>query len=339
MVKPTMKEGVLLFNLGGPETLADVRPFLLNLFSDPEIIRIKTDTLRRSLAWIIAWLRHNKSRELYRQIGGGSPLRRITGNQAAALGAELGSRGHDARVYIGMRCWKPSIDEAVEQILQDGIRRLTLLPLFPQYSSTTTGSCFRYFQTLDRRWGLSSKIQISYVQSWFREPLYIEAMADLILEGLAQFSEEDRAKVHILYSAHSIPARYVRQGDPYLDQTRESIALIHARLENAYASTLSFQSKVGPVKWLGPATKDIVTKLAKDGIANILAVPISFVSDHLETLQEMDVQYKNLAADLGIRRFHRAAALNLYPKFIRALADIVLNAREAALNPAGTLNG
>jgi protoporphyrin/coproporphyrin ferrochelatase len=322
----TVKEGVLLFNLGGPETLADVRPFLFNLFSDPEIIQIKSNALRCSLAWIITQLRQSKSKRLYRQIGGGSPLRRITENQAIALGAELASRGHDARVYIGMRCWKPSIDEAVEQILQEDIQRLVLLPLFPQYSSTTTGSCFRYFQALDRRWGLSSKIKISYIHSWFREPLYIEAMADLIREGLAQFPEEDRAKVHILYSAHSIPTRYVQQGDPYPEQTRESIALIHVRLGNAYASTLSFQSKVGPVKWLGPATKDLLTKLAKDGIANILAVPISFVSDHLETLQEMDIQYKNLSVDLDIRQFHRAAALNLYPKFIQALAAITLNA-------------
>jgi protoporphyrin/coproporphyrin ferrochelatase len=326
MSKPTMKEGVLLFNLGGPETLEDVRPFLFNLFSDPEIIQIKSNVLRRSLACIIAQLRQSKSKKLYRQIGGGSPLRRITENQAAALGAELASRGYDAHVYVGMRCWRPSIDEAVKRILQDGIRRLVLLPLFPQYSTTTTGSCFRYFQTLDERLGFSSKNQISYIQSWFREPLYIEAMVDLIGAGLAQFSEADRTKVHILYSAHSIPARYVQQGDPYLEQTRESIALIQARLEKAYASTLSFQSKVGPVKWLGPATKDVLKKLAKDGIADIMAVPISFVSDHLETLQEMDIQYKNLAADLGIRQFHRAAALNLNPKFIQALAAITINA-------------
>jgi protoporphyrin/coproporphyrin ferrochelatase len=325
MPKPTMKEGVLLFNLGGPETLEDVRPFLFNLFSDPEIIQIKSQALRRSLAWTIAQLRQSKSKALYRQIGGGSPLRRITNNQATALGAELASRGQEFHVYVGMRCWKPSIDEAVERILQDGIRRLILLPLFPQYSSTTTGSCFRYFQTLDKRWGLSSNIHISYIQSWFREPLYIEAMADLIRDGLTHFPEKDRAKVHILYSAHSIPARYVQQGDPYLAQTRESIALIHARLDYALASTLSFQSKVGPVRWLEPATKDVLLKLAQEGIAGILAVPISFVSDHLETLQEMDIQYKNLAAGLGIRQFQRAAALNLYPKFIQALANIILN--------------
>jgi protoporphyrin/coproporphyrin ferrochelatase len=320
-----MKEGVLLFNLGGPESPADVRPFLFNLFSDPEIIRIKNTALRRSLAWIIAGLRQSKSRELYRQIGGGSPLRKTTESQAAALRVALASRGRAAHVYVGMRCWKPAIDDAVERILRDGIDRLILLPLFPHYSMTTTGSCFRYFKILDGRFGLSSKMQISYVRSWFREPLYIDAMADLIREGLIKFPEEYRNNVRILYSAHSIPIRSLREGDPYLEQTRESVALIDARLENSYTSTLAFQSKVGPVKWLGPSTQEVLADFAKAGVAGVLAVPISFVSDHLETLQEIDIRYAQLAADLGICEFHRVAALNLHPMFIQALANVVLN--------------
>jgi len=320
-----MKEGVLLFNLGGPESLADVRPFLFNLFSDPDIIPIKNSVLRRSLAWIIAGARQGKSRGLYRQIGGGSPLRKITEGQAAALRNELANRGHDAGVYVGMRCWKPSIDDAVEWILQDGIGRLILLPLYPQYSKATTGSCFRYFKTLDSRFGLSSKIKISYVQSWFSESLYIEAMADLIQARLAEFPEEERKNVRLLYSAHSLPARSLEEGDPYLEQTRESVALINARLGNACASTLAFQSKVGPVKWLGPSTEDVLADFARTGVARVVAVPISFVSDHIETLQEMDIRYKKLAADLGIREFRRVAALNQHPKFIQALATIVMN--------------
>ena len=319
-----MKEGVLLFNLGGPETLADVRPFLYNLFSDPDIIRIKSDALRRSIAWIIAATRQGKSRRLYRQIGGGSPLRRITESQASALEAELASRGRGIRVYVGMRCWKPTIDEAVRRILQDGIRRLVLLPLFPHYSMTTTGSCFRYFRALDGRLDLSSKIQMSYIQSWYKEPLYVEAMADLIRAGLMRFSEEGRGSVRLLYSAHSLPLRYVQEGDPYLEQIRESVALIDACMGNTHASTLAFQSKVGPVKWLGPDTRDVLADLAGKGNAGVLAVPISFVSDHIETLQEMDIQYKQLAADRGIREYHRADALNVHPKFIRALADLTL---------------
>jgi ferrochelatase len=140
--------GIILFNLGGPETLADVRPFLYNLFSDPDIIRIKNDLLRKALAWFIATTRQSKSKGLYRQIGGGSPLRKITDGQASALQARLEQRGCRSRVYVGMRCWKPTIDEALEQIRRDGIHHLIALPLFPQYSVTTTGSCFNYLKKL-----------------------------------------------------------------------------------------------------------------------------------------------------------------------------------------------
>ena len=200
-----MKKGVLLFNLGGPENLQDVRPFLYNLFSDPEIIRIKNSVLRKMLAWLIASTRQGKSRDLYRQIGGGSPLRKITEAQAAALSDELRARSEDAGVYVGMRCWKPTIDEAVNQILKDGITRLVLLPLFPQYSVTTTGSCLKYFQALDKKLGLSAKMEIATVESWFDEPLYIEAMADLIREGLRGFSGLEKRSIFFTAPIRSRP--------------------------------------------------------------------------------------------------------------------------------------
>ena len=317
-----MKRGVLLFNLGGPETLQDVRPFLYNLFSDPEIIRIKSDLPRKLLAWFIATIRQGKSRNLYRQIGGGSPLRKITEAQAAALSAALSSRGMAARVYVGMRCWKPAIDEAVGQILRDQVTQLVLLPLFPQYSVTTTGSCLKYFQSLDDRLGLSSKMKISVVKSWFDEPLYIESMAELIEEGFRAFSCAEQEKISLLYSAHSIPSSYVDKGDPFLEQTQQSIALINSRLGNRHFSRLAFQSTVGPVKWLGPSTKDVLMDLARNGNTRVLAVPISFVSDHIETLQEIDIRYKSLAAQSGIKEFRRAASLNLFPKFVEALANL-----------------
>ena len=319
-----MKQGVLLFNLGGPERLEDVRPFLYNLFSDPEIIHIKSDLLRKLLAWLIASIRQGKSRDLYRQIGGGSPLRRITEDQAAALSAAMSSRNMASHVYVGMRCWKPSIDEAVDQILKDGITRLVLLPLFPQYSVTTTGSCLKYFQALNDKLELSSKMEISAIDSWFDEPLYIESMAELIEKGLQEFSRTKHEKINLLYSAHSIPASYVEGGDPFLEQTQQSVALINSRLGNRNASSLAFQSKVGPVKWLGPSTKDVLADMGRNGSTGVLAVPISFVSDHIETLQEIDIQYKNLAARSGIKEFRRAASLNLYPKFIDALADLAV---------------
>ncbi len=323
-----MRTGVLLLNLGGPETLQDVRPFLFNLFSDPGIIRIKSDALRRLLAWFMALARHGKSENLYRQIGGGSPLRRITEAQAEALGSNLGSKGFAARIYVGMSCWKPTIDEAVDHILQDRITKLVLIPLFPQYSLATTGSCLRHFQNLDRKLRLSETIGITVVQSWFDEPLYIESMADLIRDSLQQLLESGHGEIQLLYSAHSIPARYVEEGDPYLEQTQRSVTLINSLLGNRHPSILSFQSKVGPVKWLGPATKDVLKELGRKRKTRVLIVPISFVSDHIETLQEIDIVYKELALKSGIKELIRSASPNLYPKFIEALANLVLKAGQ-----------
>jgi len=317
-----MKRGVLLFNLGGPETLQDVRPFLYNLFSDPEIIRIKNDVLRKALAWFIASVRHKKSQNLYRQIGGGSPLRKITESQAAALGHKLESMGLSAHVYVGMRCSQPGIDEAVHRILEDGITRLVLLPLFPQYSVTTTGSCLKYFHALQRKLGLEERMEIFTIESWFDEPLYVETMARLIRQGLARFSSDRGEQVQLLYSAHSIPERYVTEGDPFLKQTQQSVELINAQLNHIHPSTLAFQSRVGPVKWLEPSTKDVLTEMGRQGTDKVLAVPISFVSDHIETLQEIDIAYRELALQSGIGEFQRADSLNLHPKFIDALASI-----------------
>jgi ferrochelatase len=326
--------GVLLFNLGGPETLADVRPFLYNLFSDPDIIRIRSSPLRKAVAWLIAATRQRKSRGLYRQIGGGSPLRRITEDQAGALAARLAARGRPVRVYVGMRCWKPSIDEAVARIAGDRIARLVVLPLFPQFSVTTTGSCLNHFDRLLAELPAAARPRVTTVETWFDHPPYIEAMAELIRRTLAASSDPDPARMHLLYSAHSIPARYVTQGDPYLEQTRRTRELIDARLGSASPSTLAFQSKVGPVKWLEPATNEVIREMARSGVRRLLVVPISFVSDHIETLQEIDILYRDLAREAGIAEFARAPSLNLEPGFIDALADLVLRSLEDHDRPA-----
>jgi protoporphyrin/coproporphyrin ferrochelatase len=317
------RTGVLLFNLGGPETPADVRPFLYRLFSDPEIIRIKNNLARRALAWFIATTRQRKSRDLYRQIGGGSPLRKITEGQASALEDKLRSRGCPARVFVGMRCWKPSIDEAAEQLQRDGVTRLVVLPLFPQFSVTTTGSCTRYFRSVLERKGAARAMEVTFIDCWYGEPLYVEAMADLIRATLEGFSDGTARPVQLLYSAHSIPARYVLEGDPYLEQTRATVELIDRRLKRPIASRLSFQSKIGPVRWLEPSTKNVLAELGRAGVKRLAVVPISFVSDHIETLQEMDILYRQVATDAGITEFRRVPSLNVYPKFIDALADLV----------------
>ncbi len=164
-------------------------------------------------------------------------------------------------------------------------------------------------------------MRISVIQSWFDEPLYVEAMADMIREEARKFAD---FSIHLLYSAHSIPARYIDEGDPYLEQTRRTVKAIDNRLGNVYPSTLAFQSKVGPVKWLGPATRDVLAELGRKGTASVLVVPVSFVSDHIETLQEIDIAYREIALNAGITEFRRVPALNVDPRFINALADWVL---------------
>lgn len=323
-VSGTSDLGVLLFNLGGPETLAEVRPFLFNLFSDPDIIRIKSGALRRFVAWLIASSRQEKSRNLYRQIGGGSPLRRITQAQADALRDRLKERGCQARVYMAMRCWRPTIEEAVAQIAADGVGRLVALPLFPQFSLTTTGSCFNHFRIVAQKAGLPAQMEIHYVRHWFEEPLYLEAMRDMIRNAQARFSSRAPSEIQFLYSAHSIPARYVAEGDPYLEQTQQTVKLIHDGLGEPFPCTLAFQSKVGPVKWLGPATTEVIGQFGSRRVAGVLVIPVSFVSDHIETLQEIDILYRDLAKKAGIGEFYRAPSLNVYPKFIDALANITL---------------
>ncbi len=315
------KIGVLLFNLGGPETLADVKPFLYNLFSDPDIIRIKSNWLRKTVAWLISTTRTKRSCGYYARIGGGSPLRRITEEQAAALKHHLAGEGIDVSVYVGMRCWRPTIDEALEAIQREGITHVIVLPLFPQFSVTTTGSCINYFNGLLRQRG--GAVRASYVTRWFDEPLYIQALTEIIRNEIAGFPNPDPHSIYIVYSAHSIPRRYVDEGDPYLEHTQRTIDLINERLGTKHSWTLSFQSKVGPVKWLDPSTEQVIATLGRRGTEQVLVVPISFVSDHIETLYEIDIQYQQEAKMSGISHFRRAPALNLNPTFIASLAALV----------------
>ena len=319
-----MKPGVLLFNLGGPERLSDVKPFLYRLFSDPEIVRVKWTPLRKALAYTIATVRHKTSKGYYRQIGGGSPLRRLTEEQARALAAKLKSRGRDVQTFVGMCTWHPFLDEAVEDIQRSDVDHLVILPLFPQYSVTTTGSGFAVLRRLLDRGLASKKLHIQWIRSWLDQPTYVESFANAISRELQNFA--DPSKVHILFSAHSIPERYVREGDPYLEQTKKTVELVMDRIERRNPYQLSFQSKIGPVKWLEPFTSDVITALGKQGVRDVLVVPISFVSEHIETLYELDILFQKIAREARIQNFRRVPALNSDPTFIQALAEIVESA-------------
>ena len=317
--------GVLLLNLGGPEKLDDVRPFLYNLFSDPDIIRLPFRFLQKPLAWLISSRRHKKSGKYYEQIGGGSPLRRITDEQAQALEAELQKRGLPVRTYVAMRYWHPFTEEALEQVKHDGITHLVVLPLYPQFSVSTTGSSLNRLNELMRgsEGGALSSLQTSVICTWQDDPAYIRSLVESVKESLAKMPDQDPARTHLVFSAHSVPVRYIDEGDPYLLHTQETVRLVMQGIGLPYPHALSFQSKVGPVKWLEPSTDAMIRRLAADGATQLMLIPISFVSEHIETLYELDILYRNVAEEVGIRHYARVPALNCRPDFIAALANLV----------------
>ncbi len=314
--------GVLLFNLGGPETLDDVRPFLFNLFSDPDIIRLPLRALQKPLAWLISSQRYKLSRGYYEQIGGGSPLRRITDEQARALERTLAGRNISARAYVGMRYWHPFLEDALEEIRRDAVTDLVVLPLYPQYSISTTGSSLNRMNELAGANGDAAP-RVSVIEKWHDDPNYLAALSDTIGDQLAGFADQDPSRTHIVFSAHSVPVRYIDEGDPYLDQTQQTVNAVMERLGRDRPHSLSFQSKVGPVKWLRPSTDEMIRKLAREGESQVLLVPVSFVSEHIETLYELDILYRKVAAEVGIAHYRRVPALNCRPAFIDALAGLV----------------
>ncbi|AZB71714.1 ferrochelatase [Synechococcus elongatus] len=314
--------GVLLLNLGGPERLEDVGPFLYNLFADPEIIRLPFPWLQKPLAWLISSLRTRKSQENYKQIGGGSPLRRITEEQAAALRQSLSDRGQEVQVYIGMRYWHPFTEEAIAQIKADGIERLVILPLYPQFSISTSGSSFRLLQRLRDRDPELQKIDCVVVPSWYERSGYLQAMADLIAQEIEKLEQPEQG--HVFFSAHGVPVSYVEEaGDPYQREIEDCTRKIMETLGRSNPWTLAYQSRVGPVEWLQPYTEDALEELAEQGVKDLVVVPISFVSEHIETLEEIDIEYREIAEEAGIERFLRVPALNTHPLFIQDLSDLV----------------
>jgi len=329
--------GVLLLNLGGPDSLRAVKPFLFNLFSDREIIRLGPSFLQKPIAHLISSLRAQKTREAYGLIGGKSPICDITFAQARALETLLNDDSAPRRsdiaerlqVRVAMRYWHPLIEEVIPSLQENGIRKLIVLSLYPQYSVATTGSSLNKLRDVTGRYG----IEIFSILSWFDQPLYIDALVHSMKEGLKVFGDTfsvgaDRAShVHVLFSAHSLPVKFIEEGDPYVDQIKGTIHEIVKKIDISWS--LSYQSKSGPVQWVGPSTEEMIADLAQQGIKNLLVVPISFVSDHIETLYEIDILYKKMAEQSGMR-LERVASLNTSPLFIAALKDIVLKGMKEA---------
>ncbi|EHA64197.1 ferrochelatase [Synechococcus sp. WH 8016] len=323
--------GILLLNLGGPERIQDVGPFLYNLFADPEIIRLPNPILQKPLAWLISTLRSSKSQEAYRSIGGGSPLRRITEQQARELQSLLRQRGVDATSYVAMRYWHPFTESAVADIKADGIDEVVVLPLYPHFSISTSGSSFRELQRLRQMDERFEALPLRCIRSWYDHPGYVRSMAELIAEQVR--ASDDVEHAHIFFSAHGVPKSYVEEaGDPYQQEIEACTALIMAELEaivgHSNPHTLAYQSRVGPVEWLKPYTEEALEDLGRAKTQDLVVVPISFVSEHIETLEEIDIEYRELATESGVVNFRRVRALDTYPPFIAGLADLVVASLE-----------
>ncbi|WP_456393680.1 ferrochelatase [Persephonella sp.] len=306
------KTGVVLMNMGGPDSLEAIQPFLYNLFSDHNIIRIPRP-IQKPVAYLISKIRAKKTEEYYRVMGGKSPQKEQTLEQAQALQERLGD---DYTVVVAMRYWHPFTEEAVEKLIREKVERVILLPLYPHYSKTTTGSSFQEFDRVYREKGLD--IPVRRVESYHNHPLFIKAWVKKIKEDVG----EDYRDFYFLFSAHSLPQKVIQEGDPYKDQIEETVRLIMEHFSGV-AHSIAYQSKVSPVKWLEPFTDEEIQRLANEGIRKLAVIPVSFVSEHSETLYELDIQYGELASQAGITDYKRVGTLRNHPLFIQALEDIV----------------
>jgi ferrochelatase len=338
--------GVVLFQLGGPDSLAAVQPFLYNLFCDPDILDLPLGgLLRKPLAWWIARSRWEHAAHGYRAIGNRSPIARLTERQAAALERELAPH-MDARVVVAMRYWHPLTSTAVEQLRGRTWDEIVLLPLYPQFSMTTTRSSLNEWN----RCYQSNGVPVHMVEHYHQHPLLIDAFVERIAQSLSHFRRPPATSsqdVHLIFSAHSVPVSFIRRGDPYQRQIEESTRLVVERGAAQFAAagraadwpaahTLCYQSKVGRQDWLVPSLVETVERLAGAGTRRMLVVPISFVSEHIETLHEINEEARELALRHGVRQFEMVPALGDSPKFVAALAQLVWEAIGSKAERAGT---
>jgi ferrochelatase len=313
-----MKRAVVLFNLGGPDSPDAVWPFLFNLFNDPAIIDLP-GWIRWAVAALISGRRAKTARAIYDHIGGQSPILEMTQAQADALQGALQTGGDETKVFIAMRYWHPMTEAAVQAVLEFGPDEILLLPLYPQYSTTTTQSSLDKWQRGARAAGLTAP---SYgICCYPAEPGLIAAQARLLGAALAKGAGDQPMRV--LFSAHGLPETIVAKGDPYPEQIAMTAAAIAAAAGLADADwVICYQSRVGRLKWIGPSLDEALADAARDAIG-VAVLPIAFVSEHSETLVELDIEYAEMAAQLGIKPYHRVPAVGVEPEFIDGLANLV----------------
>ncbi|HEY6339437.1 MAG TPA: ferrochelatase [Candidatus Sulfotelmatobacter sp.] len=331
MSRTSRRVGIVLFQLGGPDSPEAIEPFLYNLFCDPDIIDFPFARIgRKALARLISTTRARKVQHHYATIGGCSPIRRNTERQAQALETELNNLGFDARCFVAMRYWHPFTSQAIAGLCEAECDDVVLLPLYPQYSSATTGSSLNEWRRLFR-----GNAEVHCIETFYRNTMYLDAVVEKIDEALHRFAAQ--ARPEIVFSAHSVPLSVIQRGDPYQRQIEQTVQLLMERGRWSNRHRLCYQSKVGASKWLQPSLHQTLHALALERVREVCVVPVAFVSDHVETLGEIDHEARAQARRLGFTQFEMSAGLNDAPKFISALAQIVLEAmgaRERAVETA-----
>jgi|SRR5580704_13297150 ferrochelatase len=321
------KIAVVVFQLGGPDTLAAVEPFLYNLFCDPDIINFPGSFLaRKPLAKWISTTRSKVVGQHYAEIGGGSPIRRLTEQQATALQSALAPHV-DARVVVAMRYWHPDTQEAIARLDAASFDELVLLPLYPHYSFATTGSSLKEWNRLYK-----ANVPVRLIDHFYDHPDYIAAIVERINSVLRKVSDPD--SVYLVFSAHGLPMVLVEKGDPYPKHIAATVDLVRQMGAWPNPHVLCFQSKVGPQKWLQPPLTGTIERLAREGTRRMLVIPISFLTEHIETLHEINIEARHEAESLGVSEFLMMPALNDSPLLVNALADLVLRAIGASAGVA-----
>ena len=315
---------VVLFQLGGPDSLEAIEPFLYNLFCDPDIINFPGAFLaRKPLAKFISSKRSKKVAEHYAEIGGKSPIIELTGAQAAALQAELDKRCR-AKVFVAMRYWHPFTEEVIAELKKSRFDRVILLPLYPQYSKATTASSLNEWNRQCARLDFKN-VPTETVCCYHNHPLYIEAIVDRVNSAYEKFSAISPEDTDLVFSAHGVPLSLIAGGDPYQQHIEETVRLVIENGQWKSPHVLCYQSKVGPAKWLKPSLLETIRELAGRGRKHLLVIPVAFVTEHIETLHEINIETRAEAGRLGIAQFEMMAALNNHPKFISCLTDLVMN--------------
>ena len=314
-----MKKAVILFNLGGPDKLENVEPFLFNLFYDPAILNLPK-FLRYPLAKLISNRRAPTAKKIYEELGGASPILKLTIDQSNSLENKLNNEDHnnEYKCFIVMRCWHPRAESVIHEVKNFNPEEVILLPLYPQYSAATSGSSIKEWHDVSKK--NNYNVKTSTICCYPTENDFINAHIDEIQKKIKNFEN-----YKLIFSAHGLPEKNIKKGDPYQWQVEQSVNSIVKKMNIENLDwILSYQSRVGPLKWIGPSTEDVIIENSRLG-KKIILVPIAFVSEHSETLVELDIEYKELADKNDCIEYIRIPALGTNPDFISSLSNLVIN--------------